>query len=103
MKKKPWWLLLFVLAGGLLVVSSARAMSSENYAIDWYVPLSGAGGASGSENYATQLTLGQSVIGQAESTQYRTGLGFWGGGLLDSIRDWFDLFFPLVVEQADNP
>ena len=64
----------------LLLGGSALAMSSANYALDWFVPLTGAGGgAVSSANYAADFTVGQVVIGAASSANYTAGLGYWHG------------------------
>lgn len=81
-----------VLLALLLLADGVAAMSSTNYKLDWFVPLTGgAGGASSSANYAVNLTMGQSAIGSSSSASYRIGMGYWYG-LLDQFR----LFLPLV-------
>ena len=63
-----------------LLGSSTLAMSSTNYALDWLVPLTGAGGGPGSSaNYAADFTVGQVAIGAASSANYAAGLGYWHG------------------------
>ncbi len=43
-KKRSWIILSLVLTVILLFTISAQAMTSTNYKLDWYVPLSGGGG-----------------------------------------------------------
>ena len=45
-------------------------MSSANYRLDWFVPLTGSGGAASSANYAANFTVGQTAIGGSTSTNY---------------------------------
>jgi hypothetical protein len=77
MRKK---LLVFylLLIGGLLVVSTAWAMSSGSYRLDWLVPVSGGGGTASSETFRANLTIGQSFIGASVSPAFESVLGFWG-------------------------
>lgn len=64
----------------LLLTGSALAMSSANYKLDWFVPLTGGGGGPAkSANYAINFTVGQSAIGLSSSANYRAGLGYWYG------------------------
>ncbi len=46
-------------------------MSSANYRLDWYTPLTGSGGSARSANYAVEFTIGQSATGRISSTAYR--------------------------------
>jgi hypothetical protein len=88
MKRAMLSLLVVVLllgAGGVL------AMSSTNYRLDWFTPLTGGGGPASSANYAVNLTVGQSVIGTSSSTNYAVGLGYWYG--IGRYRT----YLPLVV------
>jgi hypothetical protein len=76
----------------LLLAQVAHSMSSTSYRLDWFTPLtSSGGGASSSTNYSVNITIGQSVIGVASSTNYQIGLGFWYGG----AGPYF-LYLPLI-------
>ncbi|OGO47990.1 MAG: hypothetical protein A2Z30_02590 [Chloroflexi bacterium RBG_16_64_43] len=87
--------LLMVVAILLLTISSAVAMSSANYRLDWFTPLNtGAGGGMASASYAASITVGQTAIGEASSPSYGTGLGFWYG-----LLDWFKVHLPLVLRN----
>jgi hypothetical protein len=74
---------LIVIAGALLFVlllsGLALAMSSTNYTLDWFTPLTGSGGSASSTNYAVDFTVGQSAIGTSSSTNYGGCLGYWCG------------------------
>ncbi len=84
-----------VLLGSLLLSGVALAMSSANYRLDWLVPLTGGGGGpAGSANYAVNLTVGQSAIGAAQSTNYKGCLGYWCG--IAQYR----VYLPLVLRNA---
>ena len=86
---------ILVLTGLMVAVSSALAMSSATYRLDWFTPLtSGGGGHAASASYAADLTIGQTAIGQASSVSYGTGLGFWYG-----MVDWFRVYMPLVLRN----
>ena len=91
MKRKT---ILFTLLLVLLLVHGVQAMSSANFALDWFTPLtSGGGGPASSANYTDNITVGQTVIGASSSTNYSTGLGYWYGfGLQYQVR------LPIVVK-----
>jgi hypothetical protein len=42
--------------------------------------VAGAALAMGSDNYAINLTVGQTVVGASSSTSYGARLGYWCGG-----------------------
>jgi hypothetical protein len=64
----------------LLLVSSVQAMSSTNYKLEWFTPLTGAGGGpASSAHYAVNLTIGQTAVGRSASADYHAGLGYWEG------------------------
>jgi hypothetical protein len=86
---------LLLLSTLLVSVSSALAMSSTHYRLDWFTPLtSGGGGGMASASYAANLTVGQTAIGETSSASFGTGLGFWYGML-----DWFKVYLPLVLRN----
>jgi hypothetical protein len=88
-------LALGLLAVLLLMTGNALAMSSTNYRLDWYTPLtSGGGGGGASSNYSANFTIGQSAIGQGASTNYSAGLGFWYG-----LLEWYWVRLPLVLRN----
>ncbi len=62
----------------LLLVGGAWAMSSTNYRLDWFTPLTGGGGGtSSSASYGADLTIGQTALGQSYSAGYGLCLGYW--------------------------
>ena len=80
---------------GLLFASSALAMSSANYRLDWFTPLtSGGGGSAGSASYSVNLTVGQTAIGSASSSSNHVCLGYWCG----AVGQW-RVYLPLVLRQ----
>ena len=84
---------LAVLLCVLLLASSALAMSSASYKLDWFVPLTGSGGSEmSSTNYKAYVTAGQTAIGASASTNYGACLGYWCG-LLPGGR----LHLPLIL------
>ena len=75
-------ILLALLIVFLLLTGSARAMSSANYKLDWFVPLTGSGGSEmSSTNYKAYVTIGQTAIGASASANYGACLGYWCGQL----------------------
>jgi len=92
MSKRKIAALSAILLCSLLLAGSVLAMSSANYRLDWFTPLTGGGGGpAGSANHAVNLTVGQSAIGAASSAGYGVGLGFWSG--IPGYRT----YLPLVV------
>lgn len=93
MKTKSLAFLLIVLLCALFWAQSVQAISSTNYALNWFTPLtSGGGGPMNSTNYAVNVTIGQTAIGASTSAQYGVGLGYWYGVLTGS-----DLYLPLIL------
>jgi hypothetical protein len=91
MKRKAILITLLLL---LLLAHGAQAMSSANFALDWFTPLtSGGGGPSVSANYAANFTIGQTAIGASSSAHYSSGLGYWYG-----ILQQFRIRLPLVTK-----
>jgi len=86
---------LVVLLCGLVVAGHVLAMSSTNYRLDWFVPLTGSGGAASSTNYAVNFTVGQSAIGTASSTSYSGCLGFWCGATAVEYK----IYLPVVLKN----
>jgi hypothetical protein len=80
----------------VLLTGSALAMSSTNYRLDWYTPLTGGGGgAASSTNYAINLTIGQAAIGESSSANYTAGLGYWYGY---GVEQQFQVYLPVVLK-----
>jgi hypothetical protein len=93
MKRSITFLILIVL---LLWAGSALAMSSTNYRLDWFTPMTGGGGGPASSTfYSANLTVGQTVIGASASEHYGSGLGYWYG-LLSNI---FHNFLTLLMKN----
>ncbi len=75
--KRPLLLFSLVLAL-LLIASTAFAMSSTNYRLDWYELLTGSGGPHmTSASFAVDITAGQSAVAASTSTNYGVHMGFW--------------------------
>lgn len=93
MKRTTTLLVLIIL---LVWVGNALAMSSTDYRLDWFTPMTGSGGGPAiSTNYAANFTVGQTVIGASASEHYGSGLGYWYGFLSSMIRN----FLPLVIRN----
>jgi hypothetical protein len=92
MKRKA---ILLALVAFLLLASSALAMVSTNYRLDWYVLLTnGGGGRVSSAHYIANFTVGQTAVALASSTNYRSCLGYWCRG-----RDQ-KAYLPVVMRNA---
>ena len=82
----------------VLLTGSALAMSSANYRLDWFTPLtSGGGGAASSTNYAVNLTIGQAAIGGSSSANYAAGLGYWYG-YGNGVDLPFRVYLPIIIK-----
>jgi hypothetical protein len=83
-----------VMLGGLLLAQIAAAMSSPNYRLDWFTPLTGGGGGPAtSAGYAVNYTIGQTASNASSSASYRVGLGYWAG------FGHYGIHLPLVLRQ----
>ncbi len=72
--------LLIAFLAFLLVATNVMAMSSMNYRFEWFTPgTSGGGGTMNSTHFAANVTVGQTISGHSDSTNYTTGLGYWSG------------------------
>ena len=92
MRKRLLVAIVVVLLGGLLLAQIALAMSSANYKLDWFTPLTGGGGgAMSSANYALNFTVGQAASGASTSTNYQVGLGYWYG-----VGRSYRVYLPLI-------
>ena len=70
-------------------------MSSQNYRVDWLVPLSGSGGGrSSSASYRLDFTIGQVAAGRSASTNYKMGMGYWYGA-----DNPFLIFLPILLRN----
>jgi hypothetical protein len=88
---------LFFAAAILLILAAGQAlgMSSANYRLEWFTPLSGGGGGGGSSSqFAANFTIGQTVSGASASSGNQACLGYWCGAL---ENDYY-LYLPFVVK-----
>jgi hypothetical protein len=96
MSKQKIMALVAALVCVLLLASSALALSAA-YRLDWFVPLTGGGGGpANSTNYKVNLTVGQTVIGASNSTNYKGGLGYWYG------IPAYHFYLPLVLKNFSS-
>lgn len=94
MTKRMLVTIIVVLLAGLLLAQVVLAMSSSNYKLDWFTPLTSGGGRSASAtHYAINFTVGQTVIGALSSTSYRVGLGYWYGA-----TSGYRVYLPLILK-----
>jgi len=95
MSKRKLVTIALVLVCCLLLAGAVQAMSSANYALRWFTPLTGGGGGvAASAHYGVNLTVGQTAIGAAHSAGYGAGLGYWYG--MQPSKVWL----PLVLKSA---
>ncbi len=77
----------------LWLAAQASAMSSTNYRLDWFAPLTTAGGGpASSANYAVNFSIGQTAVGSATSSNYAAALGYWPG-----TQNQYKVYLPLVL------
>jgi ABC-type transport system substrate-binding protein len=86
---------LITLLALLLLAGSVLAMDSENYSLDWFTLITGSGGSTDSANYAVSFTVGQTVIGDPDSANYASCLGYWCGGAAE-----YKIYLPLVLRNT---
>jgi hypothetical protein len=91
--KIKWIMSISILVALLLLANRALAMSSPNYKMEWFVPVTGSGGSPlSSANYKAYVTIGQTAVGSSSSANYRAGLGYWYG-----LPDRGPLLLPLIL------
>lgn len=89
-------MILLLLVAMLLMASTSLAISSPNFHLDWFTPMTGGGGGpASSTQYAINFTVGQTVVGASASEHYGSGLGYWYGLLSYIIHN----FLPLVMKN----
>ena len=89
MKRTITLLILLIL---LLWGGSALAMSSPNYQLDWFTPMTGGGGGpASSTQYTVNLTVGPAVVGVSAREHCGSGLGYWFGILSDIYQNFLAL------------
>ena len=89
-------MMLLTLAALLLLATTALAMSSPNYRLDWFTLMTGGGGGpANSANYAVNFTVGQTAIGGSTSINYHAGLGYWYGAVAQ-----YRIFLPVVLKRG---
>ncbi|HEY5269921.1 MAG TPA: hypothetical protein VII97_06260 [Anaerolineales bacterium] len=94
-KRKIIILMAITLLCALLLAGNALAMSSANFRLGWFTPLTGGGGGhAGSANYAVNFTVGQTAIGKSASANYGVGLGYWYG-----IGALLKIYLPLILRN----
>ncbi len=94
--RKTFLPVIAALAALLLLAAGVLAMSSANYWLDWFTPLTGGGGGrASSAHYAVNFTIGQSAIGTSASTHYQGCLGYWCGAGIP-----YRVYLPLVLRNS---
>ncbi len=76
----------------LLAAQTVLAMSSTNFALNWFTTQGGGGGKSSSANYSVNTTMGQVGIGNSISSSYTTCIGYWCGA-----EQGATVFLPLIM------
>jgi len=95
MSKRKITALVAALLGSLLLVGTALAMSSDNYRLDWFIPLTGGGGGPvSSTSYAANFTVGQTAICASSSASYGGCLGYWCGTAAE-----YKIYLPMVLRN----
>ncbi|KPL16106.1 MAG: hypothetical protein AMJ93_16080 [Anaerolineae bacterium SM23_84] len=91
--------LLLALIALLVLTGVAVAMDSAHYRLDWFTPLTGAGGGGASSaHYAVNLTLGQSAIGASSSRSYGGCLGYWCETAV-AVAEGHEIHLPLLLRN----
>ena len=57
--------------------------------------MTGSGGVTDSAHYAVNFTVGQTAIGDPDSTNYEVCLGYWCGGAAE-----YKIYLPLVLRNT---
>jgi hypothetical protein len=77
----------------LWLAARASAMTSTNYRLDWFTPLTTAGGGqANSANYSVNFSIGQAVVNSSASSNYVAALGYWPG-----TQGQYRIYLPVVL------
>ncbi len=90
-------LILALLLVGALGVQPVRAMDSPHFALNW-LTFTGTTSTNpvSSTNFKANLSLGQTVIGAAESAGYKVQFGFWAE---DNSSFLHKSFLPFTIKS----
>ena len=88
-------LALTMLSLGLLGGVVFAASSSTSYRIPKMV-IEGTGGAGSTTSYRALYNVGQTAMGNSQSSNYRAGLGFWTSGKIVIVKQ--AVYLPLIVK-----
>ena len=95
MKRRTFLPIALALLCTVMLVGGGLALSSGQYRLDWFTPLTTSGGGQASSaHYAIHLTVGQVARGAPASTHYQLCLDYWCGA---GFRDW--VYLPLVTRD----
>jgi len=76
----------------LLLLSFPAVASPAAADMDWYTPMTIAGGGPASSvHFSVNMSIGQSVIGNSQSSNFEIDLGYWSG-----LGYLYRLFLPLL-------
>jgi hypothetical protein len=90
--------ILLIVVTLLLLAAKVLAMSSDNYRLDWFTPLTGGGGgAADSAHYSVNFTVGQSAIGTSDSTSYEGCLGYWCRSAVAEVE--YGIYLPIILKN----
>jgi hypothetical protein len=92
-------LILLAVLSCILLTGKALAMDSTNYRLDWFIPLTGGGGAANSANYAINFAAGQSASGTSYSASYGGCLGYWCARGPAAAPGSYAIYLPLVLRN----
>lgn len=92
MKRRKFLIAGLLLLCLLLVAQTVLAMSSANFALNWFTTQGGGGGKSSSANYSANVTVGQVGIGSSTSSSYSGCVGYWCGA-----DQGGSVFLPLIM------
>lgn len=89
---------LLTLIALLVLASSALAMRSDNFWLDWFTPLdTGGGGGANSPSFTINYSIGQTAIGSAQSTNYGLCLGYWCEG---AVWSGWRIYLPGLLHRS---
>ena len=86
----------FLLAAAVLILESNQPVQAEPGVVYELVGSVGAGGTAISGSYEMDMVIGQTAVGHHSNGAYDLSGGFWGGGIVTEIADWFEIYLPMV-------
>jgi hypothetical protein len=101
-KRTMKWATILAVAAVLLLAALAQpgdaAAPADGYTLSWWTVAGGGDTSVTAGDYTLSSTAGQPGAGELGGGDYTLGGGFWGGGVVIQIGDYY-IYLPLVLRS----